>query len=143
MANDFRILVTGSRYWRDEVYIGNFFASLRSTGGTLMHGGAQGVDDIAGRAAAAAGLRVAVRPADWATHGKAAGVLRNQAMLDEFKPTVCVAFTYNVYESKGTLDMVQRMLKAGKTVMLNPSSMANRQQVIRANAKGVLYIGLE
>jgi hypothetical protein len=47
--------------------------------------------------------------ADWATHGKMAGWLRNQQMLDEGKPDLVVAFS----GGRGTADMVRRTKKAG------------------------------
>ena len=47
-------------------------------------------------------------PADWTKHGKAAGPIRNQKMLDEC-PDLVVAFP----GGKGTADMVRRAMKAG------------------------------
>jgi hypothetical protein len=52
-------------------------------------------------------------PADWKTHGKAAGPIRNQKMLDEGKPDLVVAFPGGV----GTADMVRRAKKAGVKVI--------------------------
>jgi hypothetical protein len=48
-------------------------------------------------------------PADWARHGNAAGLVRNQQMLDDGKPDLAVAFP----GGKGTADMVRRARKAG------------------------------
>lgn len=42
--------------------------------------------------------------ADWNKHGKAAGPIRNQRMIDEFKPKLVVAFK----GGNGTADMVRR-----------------------------------
>lgn len=47
-------------------------------------------------------------PADWKTHGKAAGHIRNQQMLDEGKPDLVVAFP----GGRGTADMIRRAMKA-------------------------------
>lgn len=94
-----RILVTGSRSWadRDTIYgalndvvtehglwlkpdeYGN---SLPSRDVVVVHGGAHGADRIAGAWAIANGLKVEVHPADWDRHGKSAGLIRNQEMVD-------------------------------------------------------------
>ena len=57
-------------------------------------------------------------PADWKTHGKAAGAIRNQQMIDEGKPDLVLAFP----GGRGTADMVSRAKKAGikvQEVVLN------------------------
>lgn len=51
-------------------------------------------------------------PADWRTHGRAAGPIRNQRMLDEGKPDLVIAFP----GGRGTADMVRRAKKAGVEV---------------------------
>jgi cysteine synthase len=59
-------------------------AALRMLGATeVLHGGARGADEWAGRVAARLGLPVRVFPADWKAHGPSAGPRRNRAMLDE------------------------------------------------------------
>ncbi|RSV15667.1 DUF2493 domain-containing protein [Sphingomonas sp. ABOLF] len=52
-------------------------------------------------------------PADWRKHGRAAGPLRNQRMLDEGKPDLVVAFP----GGRGTADMVRRAEAAGVRVL--------------------------
>jgi len=78
----------------------------------LIHGGATGGDEIAVYTAKALDLPVVCFSADWKTHGKAAGPIRNQKMLDEGKPDLVVAFP----GSSGTADMVRRANKAGVEV---------------------------
>ena len=54
--------------------------------------------------------------ADWATHGKKAGPLRNQRMIDEGHPDLVIAFP----GGKGTDDMTRRALAAGvATIRMN------------------------
>ena len=48
-------------------------------------------------------------PADWQTHGRAAGPIRNQQMIDEGKPDLVLAFP----GGRGTADMVRRANRAG------------------------------
>lgn len=47
---------------------------------TLVHGGASGADQLAADVARQAGWRIEEHPADWGTHGRAAGPIRNQNM---------------------------------------------------------------
>ena len=52
-------------------------------------------------------------PADWNKHGKAAGPIRNQHMIDDGKPDLVVAFP----GGRGTADMVRRARIAGVRVI--------------------------
>lgn len=54
------------------------------------------------------GLTIEAYGADWDTHGKAAGPIRNQRMLDEGQPEIVFAFTDDLAASRGTADMVRR-----------------------------------
>jgi hypothetical protein len=53
-----------------------------------------------------------VHKADWAKHGKAAGPLRNQAMVDS-GADVCLAFYKTGAGNRGTTDCVRRAKAAG------------------------------
>ena len=64
------------------------------------------------------GAWVHVIPADWKKHGRAAGPIRNQQMLDEGKADVVVALWDG--KSRGTLDMIQRATEAGVPVRILP-----------------------
>lgn len=74
----------------------------------LMHGCASGADRLADDWARKRGTPVYRFPADWAEHGKAAGPMRNQQMVDA-KPDEVVAFPGGA----GTADMVRRAKAAG------------------------------
>ena len=105
-----RILVCGSRHFKDRDLMTNrMFHFGRDV--VVIHGGAEGADKMAGEIAAFLGLKVEVFPADWKTHGKKAGPLRNQRMLDEGKPDHVVAFPLE--GSVGTWDMIRRAQRAG------------------------------
>lgn len=87
---------------------------------TIIQGGARGVD----RAALAFAreyypMNEETYFADWKTHGKAAGAIRNRQMLVEGKPDLVVAFPGN----KGTADMIRRTIKAGvPLIKITPST---------------------
>lgn len=87
--------MTGSREWTDGRIVAAVIEGLAEIEGgdvTVIHGAARGADTTADCAAIAGGFPVEPYPADWATHGKAAGPIRNQQMLDEGKPDVVIAF---------------------------------------------------
>jgi hypothetical protein len=113
------VLVCGGRGYRDRERV---FAELnaldRRHGLTaLIHGGASGADTLAGMWAREWGLTVWVYPAEWAKHGKAAGPIRNQDMIDRGKPDLVVAFP----GGKGTADMVRRARAANiPTIEVRP-----------------------
>lgn len=79
----------------------------------VISGGARGADSLAIDWAVSNFLSFDVYNADWKTHGKAAGPIRNQKMLDEGMPDLVVAFP----GGKGTADMVFRAKKKGVEVI--------------------------
>lgn len=101
-----RVLVCGGRTYADR---GRLFAeldALRKSFGILciIEGGAQGADRLAREWALANGQDTWTIEADWKKHGRAAGPIRNQRMLDEAKPDRVLAFP----GGKGTADMLRR-----------------------------------
>lgn len=99
---------------RQLVCIGQALSDYCSRGvetDTVIHGGASGADNAAGRMARELNLEVEVHPADWKKHGRAAGPIRNQEMLDSGVDLV-LAFP----GGRGTADMVRRAREAGVEV---------------------------
>jgi len=82
-------------------------------GTTIIHGAARGADRMAGEIATELGLRVVACPADWARYGKAAGLIRNRQMLDEYKPQLVLAFVQDWANSRGTQHTVSLSQKRG------------------------------
>lgn len=116
-----RILVTGSREFKDYRLIEKVLAEWRRYGyGTVIHGAARGADSLADQAARSYGYNVIRVPAEWDRYGKRAGPIRNQKMLDDFKPDIVIAFHEDLTKSKGTIDMVRRAIRAGLTVYTYP-----------------------
>ena len=107
-----RVLVTGSRDWDDPDSIYNELEWIRQQQGdfTLVEGGCPtGADRIAADAFRASGMghMVETWEADWRKHGKRAGYLRNQAMIDS-RPDKVLAFIRN--DSRGA-SMTARMAR--------------------------------
>lgn len=88
-----RILVTGSRTWDDPVPIRAMLEHWRQRlpGAVLVHGNARGADRLAAEIWRGWGLPTEEHRADWDRFGRAAGPIRNQAMVD-VGAAVCLAF---------------------------------------------------
>lgn len=112
-----RILVCGSRHWDDYATIYKtlqpYIAALPPGADepTVIHGAARGADRQAAAAASDLGFWVEAHPADWKTHGKAAGPIRNNRMLDT-KPDLVIAFKWTG-ESSGTDHTIAEARKRG------------------------------
>lgn len=114
-----RALFCGDRNWDDAFPIGVLIRGLRAAGKTIIiEGEARGADSLARRSAERQVVDYEPYPAKWEEHGKAAGPIRNQQMLDEGKPNVVFAFHDDIRSSKGTLDMCRRAFKAGIPVYI-------------------------
>jgi predicted Rossmann-fold nucleotide-binding protein len=105
-----KILVCGGRNYDDYEAVVKTLSWLGPD--LIIHGGAPGADSLAAEYARETKTPVKAFLADWQTHGRAAGPLRNQQMLDEGKPDLVVAFPGGI----GTADMVRRAEAAGVKV---------------------------
>ncbi len=104
-----RLLICGSRRWKDERAIGKAILQLKPK--VVIHGGARGADFMAGRNAERLEIPVEVYLADWDLHHEAAGPIRNQRMLQEGKPDVVLGFAESLSSARGTSDMLRRAVK--------------------------------
>jgi len=120
-----RILVCGSRHWNDQEGMAGWLDALLlpliddTHFVVLVHGDARGADTLAARwAEDKEGVVVESYPADWDKHGRAAGPIRNQQMLDTEIHAV-IAFKDKFrddLQKGGTEDMVRRSLQAKRRV---------------------------
>jgi hypothetical protein len=94
------IMVTGSRDWNSPRAVEEALAwaydnlQFEREGDdrlALIHGGARGADRIAANFWEMAGLPTFEYKADWEAHGKRAGILRNEQMIDS-GPRAVLAF---------------------------------------------------
>lgn len=115
-AEDVRVIVCGSRNWTNRDVIRRELQALPAHA-IVVHGNCRGADRIAGRIALSLGLITEPYPADWTKHGKAAGPIRNQQMLDTGVDLV-LAFHDDLESSKGTKDMATRARAAGVPVQV-------------------------
>lgn len=86
------LLITGARTWNNEAQARHALRALWRhwsqvapvSDPLLIHGDApKGADSLIARLWTEAGLPDKPTPADWGQHGKSAGYLRNQQMVDE------------------------------------------------------------
>ncbi len=112
-----RVLVCGGRDFTAEWEVFQALQKQWAQHGerlVVIDGGARGADAAAAMWAeswhrAGNDVEHVQFKAKWTQHGKGAGPIRNQQMLDEGKPDVVLAFP----GGNGTADMVRRAEKAG------------------------------
>ena len=105
-----KILITGSRFILDKDIIFKELDDIYRKYGieSIIHGGARGVDTIAGEWAKKNDILVQIFKANWNEYGNAAGPIRNIQMLDE-KPDLVVAFPKGI--SRGTRHCIKHARK--------------------------------
>lgn len=102
-----RVVITGSRSWSDFSVVAEKLGELCQDD-IVAHGAcSSGADRIAHCLLRWRGIQEIQYPADWATHGRAAGPMRNSEMLKDFKPDVVWAFMING-GTPGTKDCVRK-----------------------------------
>jgi ABC-type sugar transport system substrate-binding protein len=114
-----RVIISGDRNWTCSDLARRVIARLVARHGEvdIVQGSADGVDFAFVEAAYDAGCGVCSFPADWEKHGKRAGPLRNQEMVDAGAEFV-IAVHRSLAWSRGTGDLVRRALAAGIPVYL-------------------------
>lgn len=115
------VLVTGGRLWDDELAVSEFldYTDQSDPISELVHGMAAGVDTMAGRWARRRGIDVKEFPANWDKYKKAAGAIRNQAMVDylaEQKKRLAYCFVVAFPGGTGTADCTDKASKAGLSI---------------------------
>ncbi len=117
-----KALVCGGRDYTNKAVIfrelDTFHASRPIT--LIIEGDCRGADRLAGQWAVDKGIMTRafpVLPEEWTKHGKAAGAMRNQRMLDRGCPEIVIAFP----GGPGTRDMKRRALRRGLEVVELPA----------------------
>jgi hypothetical protein len=101
--SDHIVLVCGGRDYVDRRGVYTCLDGLVPRPTLIITGGANGADSLAADWAGYRDVPKLIFRADWEKHGKAAGPIRNQQML-ECKPHLVLAFR----GGRGTADMVRR-----------------------------------
>jgi YspA, cpYpsA-related SLOG family len=105
-----RLLITGGRTYTDYSAAASALDAIHAKTpiALLIHGAARGADSTAAQWAKNRNVPQAPFPADWEKHGKAAGPIRNQQMIDEGRPDAFHQFP----GGNGTADMAKRCKRA-------------------------------
>lgn len=109
------VAVCGGRSYADRTHVFESLDVMHNAIriGKLVTGGAPGADYLAEQWAIERGVPYDSIRADWERHGRAAGPIRNQQVLDTFKPRTLFAFP----GGKGTFDMMTRAKASGCAVV--------------------------
>lgn len=105
-----RVAIVGSRFYPDLDAVRQYARTLPA-GTVVVSGGCHGVDREAATAARFAGLEVVEFNPDWDLHGKRAGAIRNQQIVDACDRVV--AFWDGI--SKGTKITIDMAKRSGKS----------------------------
>lgn len=109
------VIVAGSRTFRDRNFIYDNldrvleFVGDEQTTIKIISGGSQGPDDIAIDYAIHCGHEYEVYEADWKSHGRVAGPIRNSEMAEH--GDILIAFWDG--KSRGTMDMIEKARQKG------------------------------
>ena len=106
-----KVIIAGSRDITDEKFVIDEFWKLPIEATEIVSGCAKGVDTIGEFIAESIGIPVKKFPADWKTHGKAAGPIRNKQMAEYADAAIVI---HN--GSRGSLNMIEQMKKLNKPV---------------------------
>lgn len=113
-----RILVCGGRAYHDRDWVFNVLDTVHSMYKVtcVIQGGARGADSLGQRWAEANRIPCQQFDADWDTHGRAAGFIRNEEMLTKGRPNMVVAFP----GGPGTRNMIKLASNSNRTELLIP-----------------------
>ena len=119
-----KVIVCGGRDYANAALVNEVLSKIKPE--IIIEGGANGADALARQWAKEHGVECRTYQADWKRHGKAAGPIRNQRMIDEEQPDLCVAFP----GGSGTENMIGKCAKAG--VKLFIVGDAGEGRIVRA-----------
>ena len=125
-----RVAITGDRNWSAAKAIESALRTLNAATDFVVLGDADGADTLARLACGKLGLRHRVHDADWKSFGRAAGPIRNEAMLDDLcegwydevlldlpRPLRELWYFHDdLARSKGTKNCVEQARKRGITI---------------------------
>lgn len=122
-----RVLFSGNRKFSDDKAVILMLDRLAARAGsaaqvTVVHGGSGNLDWMVDVLARHMGMPVEIHRANWQKHGKAAGPIRNRAMV-ELGADLLVA--YPLPGGRGTQDCIKQAVKAGIPTIVYDASTGN------------------
>lgn len=115
-----RVVIAGSRELTDDHLVEEAVRLSGFTITTVISGAARGVDQLGERWAARHEVPVVRFPADWARYGRAAGLRRNQAMVEEVARAPEGGAVIAIWDgvSKGTRSTIEFARRCGVEVFV-------------------------
>lgn len=104
-----KLAIVGSRNFTDYKRFSQIIDKVKTQVTLIVSGGARGADTLAERYAKEKAIPYLIFPADWDKHGKKAGMLRNQDIVDNADGMVA----FLAPESRGTKDSIKRAERKG------------------------------
>ena len=119
-----RVIIAGSRHMQTADYplIGQAVSASGFTPTEIVSGMAPGADTLGMAWAVANNLPIKKFPADWKRYGRAAGPIRNSQMRDYAQALIVLIWA----NSRGSLNMLLQMQKAGKPIFAVPDGDLQR-----------------
>lgn len=103
-----RVLVCGSRLYPNRAKVYALLLSMKQDIQSILSGAAKGPDTWAIEFAREHGIAVELYPAKWFEHGKRAGYIRNEQMINT-KPDLVIAFWDDLSKgTKHTIDLAEK-----------------------------------
>ena len=118
----YRLAIVGSRHFTDQQYVDRIMAAYTAEHGMpslVVSGGARGVDRLAEGWARQHRVAVRIFGAEWQRYGKAAGPIRNSAIVAAVDRVIAI----HVNHSSGTADTIRKAhstLPASCILVLHP-----------------------
>jgi len=110
-----RAICCGDRNWKDKELIKATLIEYKVS--EVVEGECRGADTLSRLAAKELGIKVIPEPAKWNQYGHGAGPIRNLKMLT-YQPDIVLAFHDEIWNSKGTKDMISKAESKGVKVVL-------------------------
>lgn len=109
-----KTVIAGCRDFNDYEMAKQFISELPFKITEVVSGGATGADALGERFAKENGIPIRLFPADWKTHKKAAGPIRNRLMA-QYADQVVVFWDH---KSRGTKNMIEEATKQSLNVWI-------------------------
>lgn len=114
-----RVIIAGGRDIHDYQLVLDAIDECQFPIATVVSGGAKGVDALGEKYAVEHNVKLNIYEADWETHGRAAGPIRNRKMAENADALIAIWDG----KSRGTKNMIETAEKKGLLVYVKRTDM--------------------
>lgn len=115
-----KVIIAGCREISDYDAVASAIESCNIEIDTVLSGGCRGVDLCGEQWAADHQILIEKYPAEWHLFGRAAGIIRNQKMVDSADALIAIISTK--YQGRGTASIIKMANKKGLPVYVREIS---------------------